>query len=176
MTNDQRSKIKNFKPWSSIVGLKESSFTLLEIILVVLIVAVIAGLTVPNFSKTYADIELKKGAEDLAYLMRYAQSRGVMKNIKTRLEFNPEFSEYWITEAVKDDEGEQEKEFKRIPGRLGRRFNVPLGIKIELEDEFIYFYPDGSMDKEYIHVCNEKRCLVVSTKEKRGDVLVLEEE
>jgi hypothetical protein len=156
--------------------LKEKSFTLLEIILVILVIGVIAGLTVPNFSKTYADIELKKGAEDLAYLMRYATGRAVIKNIKTRLEFNSEFSQYWLAEEIKDSVEAGEGEFKKISGRLGKKFNIPSGIKIELEDEFVSFYPDGSMDKKYIYVCNEKRCLIVSTKEKRGDVLVLEEE
>jgi len=155
---------------------KEKSFTLLEIILVVLVIGVIAGLTVPNFSRTYANLELKKGAEDLAYLMRYAAGRAVIKNIKTRLEFNPEFSKYWLAEEIKDSEEEEGGEFKKISGRLGKKNNVPSRIKIELEEEFVYFYPDGSMDKKYIYVCDEKKCLIVSTKEKRGEVLVLEEE
>ncbi len=67
-------------------------FTLVEILLVVVIMAVIAVLAVPNFSRTYAGIELHKTADDLAYRMRYVQSYAITKNTRARLEFDPSFT------------------------------------------------------------------------------------
>ncbi|MBI3617245.1 MAG: prepilin-type N-terminal cleavage/methylation domain-containing protein [Candidatus Omnitrophica bacterium] len=76
---------------------RDRGFTLIEILLVVVIMAVIAALAVSNFSRTYAGIELRKAADDLAYRMRYAQSYAVTKNTRARLEFDPLFTQYWLT-------------------------------------------------------------------------------
>ena len=156
---------------------RQAAFTLIEIILVVIVLSIIAGFAVPNFSKTYAYIQLQRSAQDLAYLMRYAQSRAVTKNTTVRLQFDEDFSAYWLAEKIKDEEEAEEEEFKRISSRLGKTVKIPSGLKIEMEEEVdsLNFYPDGSIDKKAINVCNEKSCFVVSTEEKRGDVQVFQE-
>ncbi len=156
---------------------RQAAFTLIEIILVVIVLSIIAGFAVPNFSKTYAYIQLQRSAQDLAYLMRYAQSRAVTKNTTVRLQFDEDFSAYWLAEKIKDEEEAEEEEFKRISSRLGKRFKISSGLKIAMEEEAasLDFYPDGSIDKKAVNVCNEKSCFVVSTEEKRGDVQVFQE-
>lgn len=156
---------------------RQRAFTLIEIILVVIVLSIIAGFAVPSFSKTYAYIQLQRSAQDLAYLMRYAQSRAVTKNTTVRLQFAEDFSAYWLVEKIKDEEEAEEEEFQRISSRLGRACKIPSGLKIEMEEETdaLGFYPDGSIDKKAINLCNEKTCFVVSTEEKRGDVQVFQE-
>lgn len=149
----------------------DRGFTLVELLLVLLIVAIAAGLTVPNFSKTYARIQLKKTAEDLAYLMRYAQSRAVVKNRPVRLTFDEEFSRYWLTEATAEDN----EEFARISGRWGKTYPVSEKIEVFSDKLFVTFYPDGHMDRQLIYVTREERTLTISTREQRGYVRVFDE-
>ncbi|MBU4333896.1 MAG: prepilin-type N-terminal cleavage/methylation domain-containing protein, partial [Candidatus Omnitrophica bacterium] len=49
---------------------KKSAFTLIEIILVVLLLSVIAGLTIPNFRNSFRKVKLQNSANNIAYLMR----------------------------------------------------------------------------------------------------------
>lgn len=145
-------------------------FTFIEIILVILILSVIVAITVPNFSRTYGTFQLKKTANDLAYIMQYAQSRAVTRNQLMRLEFNADFSKYWLTE--KKDNVDQ---FDRFRGRLGKIFDISQKTKVIADKKVVNFYPDGTIEKQYLYVCDDKqKCLTVSTKEQRGYVQVLD--
>ncbi len=152
------------------------AFTAIELILVVLILSILAGLTVPQFSRTHKDFELKKQAQDLAYAMRYAQSRAVAKGKEMRLEFSADFSSYQLTEETEKDLLSQDgdRSFETIAGRLGRVVVVPAYIKIQSEETGVHFYADGTIDKRHISVCQDERCWVVSTKEQRGHVRISE--
>ena len=153
---------------------KGAGFTLIEVILVVLILSVIAGLTIPRFSSTYNRFILQKSVEDLAYIMRYAQSRAITKNRVIRLEFDSTLSQYWLTQAephqIKEDPMDQ---FERFSGRLGKTFRVAEGINLEMQGSHIGFHPDGTIDKEHILACQESRCLTISTKVQRGHINIL---
>ena len=146
---------------------KKQAFTLIELILVVLLLAIIAGLTIPNFVKTYSHFQLAKTADDLSYLMRYAQSRAISKNRVVQLVFSTEFSQYWLEQG--DDKGVG---FERFRSRLGRTFPVPHEIDIKVENQTLKFYSDGSIEKERINVCQEQKCVIVSTQEQRGYIRV----
>ena len=156
-----RKKIKN----------NQKAFTFIEIILVVLIVAIIAGLAVPNFSKTYAAIELKGCAQDLAYLMRYAQSRAITQNHTLQLQWSPDFSQYSL---MQENEAVKDAAFVPLDGKMGRSFLIPKGITLTSTKAVISFYPDGNIDEEAMEICQEKRCLTVSTKIQNGYVRVFD--
>lgn len=141
-------------------------FTLVEVLLAVVILSVIAGLAVPNFSRGYRRFRLKKAAGDLAYAMRYAQSRAVVKNRQVKLEFDSEFSGYRLWEEIVDGA----PAFQKMTGRFGKFFNLPEGLKTEGDVSAVSFYPDGSMDRQRFYVCDDHECFTVSTKEQRGHV------
>lgn len=168
-------------------------FTLVEILLVVVIMAVIAVLAVPDFSRTYKGIELRKTADDLAYRARYAQSYAITKNTPARLEFDPSFTQYWLTRRSGDDAAQDT--FIRLTGRLGGITNIPRDIQVSFEEgnSSLDFYPDGTMDRRRIHFCrglpvphsgtypagqaepsmrDRQECVLVSTQEQRGFVHV----
>ena len=154
---------------------KIRSFTLVEIILVVLILSIVAGLAVPNFSRAYEQILLKKSTEDLAYLMRYAQSRAVIKNKKMRLEFDESLSKYWLTqESAEGSSADQEQAFQRIPSSVGRSFLISDKIKLEMTGSPILFFPDGQIDQLRVYLCQEEKCRTISTQEQRGRVRVFD--
>jgi len=152
-------------------------FTLIEIILVVLLLSVVVGLTIPNFSQTFTKTQLQKCAQDLVYTMRYAQSRATTKNRRVQLVFNTDFSQYWLSDFLEDSRGSSDPS-QKISGKMGRIFKIPSQIIIELGQNTITFYPDGSIEKERVYVClspsdkKEDLCLTISTKEQRGFVRI----
>jgi len=154
----------------------QKGFTLIEILLVLVLLTVIIGLVIPNFSSTYNSLQLKRMVQDLGYLMRYAQSRAITKQSLVRLEFDDEQKTYWLMQEVKDQEGDIEGSFDRLSGRLGRNYRIPDGIKIQKGEEMILFYPDGQIEKQHLSICNDKKCFTISTKAQRGKVLIFEDE
>lgn len=157
-------------------GMKSrNSFTLIEILLVVVIIAVIAALAVPNFGGIYARIQLRKAADDLAYHMRYAQSYAITKNTLTRLEFDPFFTQYWLTRQSGDETTQDV--FEKISGRMGGIISIPHGAQISFgdDDPAMLFYPDGTMDKRRISLCHDEECFLISTQKQRGQVHVLKQ-
>ena len=157
-------------------------FTVIELLLVVVIVAVMAALAVPNFGSTYARIQLRKAADDLAYHMRYAQSYAITKNTLTRLEFDSSFTQYWLARQPGDEAAQDA--FIGLTGRMGEVVGVPRDIQISFKDgdPVLYFYPDGTIDKRSIDFCRVhpayrrgEECLFISTQKQRGQVHVLKQ-
>ncbi len=151
---------------------RENAFTLVEILLVVVIMGVITVLAAPKFSRTYAGIELRKAADDLAYRMRYAQSYAVTNNTLARLEFDPSSMQYSL--ARQSDDETSSGTFEKIANDLGARVSVPAGIAMSFEEgeTAIDFYPDGTIDKRRISFCRKEECVFVSTQKQRGQVHV----
>ncbi|MCA9402158.1 MAG: GspH/FimT family pseudopilin [Candidatus Omnitrophica bacterium] len=147
------------------------AFTLVEIILVLLILTVIAGLSAPSLSKSLTKHQFDKTADQLINLMRYAQSRAITRSRPVRLEFNSGLTEFWLTEVRSTDPAvEESNEFERLPGRMGvaRRVPAELAVRIDAHISGLTFYPDGRMDKAELAVCKEKRCKIISTRIQRG--------
>ena len=150
-------------------------FSFVEIILVVVILAIIAGLAIPNFSQTYLSFQLKRTAEDMAFLLRYAQSRAVTKNRYVQLQYDADRSQYWLEEAsLSPVLNSLQEDFERFSGRWGRTFDVLSDIDLELSQDHIRFYPDGSIDKAQFYICQKKKCFTISTKLQRGAVHVFD--
>ncbi len=151
-------------------GLK--SFTLIEILIVVVILGVIAGLAIPNFSNLNTQIQLKETAKNISYLMRYAQSRAITKEKTQELFLDIQNAQYQLSEETGDAaSSESEREFSPIPGRLGRTFEIPKEVTVETQTPRIYFYPDGKMGRVRIYFYdNRGHYMTVSTKEQAGYV------
>ncbi len=150
---------------------RKQGFTLVEIILVVVLLGIVAGLAFPDLSRVYDQFQLNQKVDNLAYLMRYAQSRAVIEGEKQRMVFTSDKRKYWLEEKVNDNEGVEEK-YHRISGRLGRSFTLPRRMTATVDGETALFYPDGTMDKIQITVCHKKYCRRVSTKKINGYVYV----
>jgi len=156
---------------------RQTGFTLVELILVVFILSIIAGLTMPNFSHMYEGIQLKKAAEDLAYMMRYAQSRAIIKNKELRLEFDSAQSKFWLTQESESSRADSQPEgraFKKVSGRLGQIRTLPQKIIFNTGSPTVSFYPDGRVDQVSVSMCLKEHCFIVSTKEQRGRVRLFE--
>lgn len=152
------------------------AFTLIELLIVTIILVVIVGISVPNFSPAYKKFQLQKTTDDLAYLMRYAQSRAIVRGVPVRIVFDPQGLSFWLEQAVEQESqgfaDEEEVEYLRVEDRFGKAVEIPDGFELRRQQDTVTFYPDGRIEKLEIAVCIEERCFLVLTKGQRGHVRV----
>jgi len=152
------------------------SFSLIELLLVVVILGIIASLAIPNFSQTYSSLQMQETAKNISYLMRYTQSQAIIRQRYFRLEFDEPNKEYRITRrAGEESENKTEESFERIAGRNGRAFHIPEELTLETPKPFVEFYPNGDIEPVRIYLSNVKgKYFTVSTQEQVGYVLVFD--
>lgn len=75
-----------------LADLKQSkaSFTLVELILVVTIIAIMAGAVIPNFSGYLNTVTIKNAAETLAQIFRYARSLAIEQSAVSKVVIDSE--------------------------------------------------------------------------------------
>lgn len=150
---------------------QKNSFTLIELLLVVIILGILAGMGAPAFRKTYLNLELNNTANNLAFLMRYAQGRCVVERTIYRLNFDSERKRCWLT---KQSIGAAES-FEKVSSKFSRSIIFPKEIKVESELEAVNFYPDGKIDSVNIYLkYKNDRTLIISTEGQIGYVEVLD--
>lgn len=145
-----------------------NAFSLIELLLVVLLISVLAGISFPRFNQVYANIRLQQAVDDLSGLMRYAQGRAIARQETLQINFNTEKTAYRLMTGLVG-------QASPIEGRRGRIYRVPDGILLEAEHSQILFYPSGQMQRVEIFLSNTpERKFIVTTKEIRGSVHVFE--
>lgn len=147
--------------------------TLIELILVLAVMMALTAFLVPNFSSVYKSASLKSSVDELADVMRYAQSRAVTHNKMVELQFDQINGTYWLKEA---EQGADAATLKPLSGRMGRMYALSRGeIKAQEEQLSIRFLPDGTISKNRVVICADD-CYTVSTQEVRGTVEVIKGE
>jgi hypothetical protein len=140
-------------------------------LLVVIILGVFAGLAVPSFQKTYFNLELNNTANNIAFLLRYAQARCVAERTNYRLNFDAGNKSCWLERESLSDH----TSFEKVSSRFAKPIIFPADIKVEPEVKIINLFPDGKIDNVSIFIKhNDKTILTVSTKGQIGYVEVLD--
>ncbi len=121
----------------------QAGFTLLELLIVILLMAVVVGFSVPRFSRTFSHLQLQVFAYDVAKLLTYAGKRAVARGEMLRIHFDVEGRRYWLAQA---QEGSPEGEFERVASKFGRISSVPEAISLDPSAREVTFYPDGRAD------------------------------
>ena len=131
-------------------------------------------MAIPDFRTTFENLQLSETAKNISSFMYYAQGRSIMKGKEHRLVFDLAQHQYWLEERLEERKDNEEGEngiFEKIPGRFGRVFNIPEGIRVEVENAAVQFYADGRIDKVRIYFENlRKNYFTISTKEQSGYV------
>jgi len=112
-----------------------AGFTLVELTLVVLLIAVLTGLSVPLLKGASADLALKDTSFNITQMIGYAQEMTLLDKESYALNLDPEKATFWLTRSG-----------AAIKGRAGKVFRLPRGIKMESEKTAVFFYPDGRAD------------------------------
>jgi prepilin-type N-terminal cleavage/methylation domain-containing protein len=143
-----------------------AGFTLLELTIVVIILGILSALTIPLFRNSFSNLQLSNTAHNLASLMRYAQERSIVERINYQLNFNPQLSQFWLTQ---EQDPLTPGRYTRLSGKTGKINFLPREVKIETEKYIVNFYPDGKIDKTTIYLSDTKEhYFTITTQEQTG--------
>lgn len=112
---------------TSRTGSPAAGFTLVELVVVVAIVAVLAGMTVPRL----ASVTAGQAREDAARLLasaRLARDHAATRRTRTRLMLDAEQGPFAV---ACEGTGEQAGRFVPLPGGLGRPVSLGKGVRFE---------------------------------------------
>ncbi len=136
---------------------RRRGFTLAEIIVVVVIMAIIVSVTAPNFAGSLQKYQMNRAGSDLLMLLRYARQRAVVTQEPRRVVVDLDRGCYWVWESRQESERNYRKRrYEDEKLVQGHRNDVPEGYVIRgvyktyTEDLFtsgqveLHFYPDGT--------------------------------
>lgn len=142
------------------------AFTLIEIILVVFIISLIAGISIPAFSNHYSMMQLREKADHIAHLMRYAQSRAILDRKHYFLYYDNGKHHVQIVSYNSESEF-----YEKMLSRWGRLVSLE-SIQIKNYPDQISFYPDGRIDPVTLELFYKNNKIILTTAEQRGIVRV----
>ena len=119
---------------------KSGGFTLLELILVLLLMGLIAGLTLPFVGSTLDRITLQSEVRQIASAILFARSEAVSRKTIFTFNINTETNQYWL-EVPKEKEVTQSKQIDETVKIIG--FDTNDETKTEGIFQ-ILFYPRGN--------------------------------
>jgi Tfp pilus assembly protein FimT len=132
-----------FIPLEKLRAREQSSlagFTFVELMLVAVIIASLAGLAVPRLRAALAKYELENFVKNTYYLSFYLQSSAVSQEKIYCLELDPPAG--LIRPVYKEGSS-----FRSVSGRFGRISKAPANIRLYAQKKTICFYPDASTDQ-----------------------------
>lgn len=132
-------------------GKKQNAITFIELLVVVIIIGILFGASIPQFRNTFDNLELENFVKDIYYLSHYLQGSAIGQSKIYYLNINKEEGKFQAFYKEGD-------EFKNIEGRFGKTYKTPQTASISTDPpdkNGIYFYPDGSIDKIKIALKNQ---------------------
>ncbi|MEW6237592.1 MAG: prepilin-type N-terminal cleavage/methylation domain-containing protein [Candidatus Omnitrophota bacterium] len=152
-----------------------SGFTLIEITLVVLIMAIMTAVGLPNFRELYERSDMKAAAAEFLGALRYAQQRSAMERMPIRIVIDVDKQTYWVpveqekerrhyktrrsqrrtNPRAENSRRRKPKEIKEVHGILPKGYIFEFVYKVAADREIrrgegeFFFYPDGSADAAY---------------------------
>ncbi|MBT5471638.1 MAG: prepilin-type N-terminal cleavage/methylation domain-containing protein [Nitrospina sp.] len=136
------------KTLNNLRSLGKNGFTLLELILVLFLMGLIAGLVLPFVVSTLDRVKLQSEARQIASALQFARSEAITKKTLFTFNANIDQNHYWLA-IPKEKEVTQTKildETVRIRGYEGAEETLSDGTFI------INFYPRGNSSAGTIHL------------------------
>lgn len=136
-------------------------FTLLELIVVLLVIAIVAGVAVPSFVTAMPGYRLRNDMRGLFAAARYARSRAVITGLRHRLVIDDFEGAYWMEREA--DPFEAPGSWTPLEGTPGRPQALRGTVRFadidtqELSDpegpsRGVVFRPDGTAEREALVV------------------------
>lgn len=142
-TKIEDGKVVSLKKNCGIVGCS-SGFTLIELVFVVLIILVLAGISLPRLKKQFLHFELDGAAAQMAYCMDDAALRAKTEGDVFLLGIDREKKEYWVVRNSSDE-------------RM-KTYRLPRSVGIDAEETEISFYPDAPVEESRVILCSAFEC------------------
>ena len=143
---------------TSVTG--KRSVTFIELILVIGIIVILAGISIPLFRGTFSNLELDAFARELQGTMNFLRQRAIVEGRVILFNIDTDRQEYWA--QIQDESA-----------RL-KTYRIPAEIRLECENKEIAFYPDGDIDKVDMKITHQNnRSFILTTKGVFGGVKIL---
>ncbi len=130
---------------------RAAGFTLIEVILVLVVVVIIAGIAVPYFAGSYRGIKLRSSSRTINRMARYARSMAIMREETLTVAINHETMEIFLggvpAAATNEADGELDQGVLKRLGYVDgdEESSSPAGI----EKEVHRFLPDGLTVRDF---------------------------
>lgn len=133
--------------------MKRSGFTLAELILVVIIVTIMAGLVAPRFATSLPGAKLNKASSDLHSVIMKVRADTVILVKRHRLHIDPAAGSFWV--EVEENAMKEPGVFTQATGPLRHVFNLPEDVVFTTVDapaapvgnsRAYTFLPDGTTE------------------------------
>jgi general secretion pathway protein H len=112
----------------------ENGFTLLELLVVMVIALLAAGLMVPRFAALLPGVELKSQAQQLAALLRQTRSSAIAESREITLRLSEVPQGVWISNR---------EDLYPIPSNISIALDGAQSFPMDPGASYIRFFPDG---------------------------------
>lgn len=107
--------------------------TFIELLVVAIIISVLAGISIPKFSKSFSNLQMRSFAKDLQSFMNYLQQRSKIESKEITLNI--------------DNLNAKILAFYSDNNEIIKMSTMPSGVNANSTQREILFHPDGSIDK-----------------------------
>jgi len=99
----------------------------MELILVMLIIAIMAGMLVPSLVRFTAGRAVDNLGRQIVGLAQYAHTQAISEARTYRLNFDPNSGQFWLTADAGNGT------FNPLPGDYGNRYSSPAGVRMQVQ-------------------------------------------
>jgi len=140
-------------------GPDTAGFTLLELIVVTIILAIITAAVIPVFAGSLSWARADRALRDVAGTVRYAGELAVIEETTYRFCMDADAGTYWIARQARVEDGEPV--FEGLGGEEGEERSLPEGVAFKRLDarrdpdgrgRYITFRPTGACDHAIIRM------------------------
>jgi prepilin-type N-terminal cleavage/methylation domain-containing protein len=129
-------------------------FTLIEILLVVVIILIATGVSVPLFRGTFQSTQMNDAVRSTIRMARYARSLSILKQDECTLRFKDGL----LTLSCGGTNAAEPETSRRLPGdiKISEFENLAEARKLPDEERFVRYYPTGMNDGFSVTFRDEK--------------------
>ncbi|MBN1943106.1 MAG: prepilin-type N-terminal cleavage/methylation domain-containing protein [Phycisphaerae bacterium] len=170
--------------WS--IGNRQKAFTLVELIVVVVLVAVLAGMIAPRLWGAGRTASLRAAARRVQVAAQYARDFAATRRCDCRLVLDPQTGQFQL--VYQADPEDRPDHFEPIQGGPGKADRLESGLHFadirvepslpredgEISDQSIAFYPSGRSDAAVVQITDGRGTCSVLVFPSRGRCRMVE--
>jgi type II secretion system protein H len=130
-----------------------AGFSLIELLVVIVLMAVLTAMIVPEMRGTFEDARLRSTGRKLASAMNLAHSRAVTLQQAHRLALDAQSGRFAVERMARETEGSGFIPVSDVPGGTGeldKRITLELSKDTEGDPNTVSFYPNGTAEAAQI--------------------------